>query len=120
MAAVDFRTAIAAYIRTQAQPPDKFAHQRRLYELAKSLAQERPYDDDVLYAAVWMHDLGVFVGHRPAAASALAVWDHIAYVIDRIPRLLPDLGFPAEKIGTVGEAIRTHLPSGRPTIFEGT
>jgi uncharacterized protein len=30
------------------------------------------------------------------------------------------LGFPAAKIPAVIEVIRTHLPSGEPTCFEGT
>ena len=59
------------YIRTQAKPPDKFSHQPRLYQLAKRLAEGRAYDDDVLYAAAWMHDLGVFIGHRPEGPAAI-------------------------------------------------
>jgi len=59
------------YIRAQAKPPDKFSHQPRLYQLAKRLAEGRAFDDDVLYAAAWMHDLGVFIGHRPEDPTAL-------------------------------------------------
>ena len=61
----DYRRAIAQYIREQAKPPDKFSHQPRLYALAKQLAEDKSFDDEVLYAAAWMHDLGVFIGHRP-------------------------------------------------------
>jgi len=115
-----YRAAIVDYIRTQAQPPDKFSHQARLYQLATRLAESRPYDDDVLHAAAWMHDLGVFVGHRPEDSVALAAWDHVAYASRRVPEMLKQLGFPAEKIPAVIEVIRTHLPSARPTSFEGT
>jgi uncharacterized protein len=115
-----YRQAIADYIRTQAKPPDKFTHQPRLYHLAKRLAEGQPCDDDVLYAAAWLHDLGVFVGHRPEDPVALAAWDHVAYAVKEAPRLLHQLGFPAAKIPLVVEAIRTHLPSGHPTTFEGT
>ena len=116
----DYRPAIADYVRTQAQPPDKFTHQPRLYHLAKRLAEDQPYDDNVLYAAAWLHDLGVFVGHRPEDLAALAAWDHVAYAVREVPSVLQQLGFPAAKIPATIEAIRTHLPSGQPTTFEGT
>jgi uncharacterized protein len=115
-----YRQAIADYVRTQAKPPDKFTHQPRLYHLAKRLAEGQPYDDDVLYAAAWLHDLGVFVGHRPDDPAALAAWDNVAYAVKAVPKLLHELGFPAAKIPAAAEAIRTHLPSGHPTTFEGT
>jgi len=54
------------------------------------------YDDDVVFAAVWMHDLGVFIGHRPEDPVALAAWDNVAYAIDRTPALLGGFGFPTE------------------------
>jgi uncharacterized protein len=115
-----YRQAIEDSIRVHAQPPDKFDHQPRLYRLARRLAENRPHDDDVLHAAAWMHDLGVFVGHRPEDPAQLAAWDHIAYATKAVPPLLRELGFPAEKIPAVLEAIRTHLPAGQPTTFEGT
>ena len=115
-----YREAIRNYILAQAQPPEKFSHQPRLYRLATQLAEGRPFDDDVVYAAAWMHDLGVFVGHRPEDATALAVWDHIAYVLREAPAILVRLGFPTQKIPAVLEAIRTHLPNSSPTSFEGT
>ncbi len=115
----EFRLAIADYIRAEANPPDKFSHQPRLYELAKQIAQNQPFDDDVLYAAAWLHDIGVFIGHRPEDPAALAKWDNVAYALKEAPGLLQRLGFPAKKIPAVIEVIRTHLPSGKPTSFEG-
>jgi uncharacterized protein len=115
----EYREAIAEYIRAEAQPPDKFSHQPRLYRLAKRLAEGRPYDDDVLYGAAWMHDLGVFYRHRPKDLAALAAWDHVAYAMKEAPGLLRQYGFPEEKIPAALEAIRTHLPSREPTTFEG-
>ena len=115
-----YRQAIEDYIRANAQPPDKFSHQPRLYQLARRLAGDRPLDDDVLHAAAWLHDLGVFVGHRPEDVAALAVWDHVAYAVKMVPPLLEQWGFPAGRIPAVLEVIRTHLPSARPTCFEGT
>lgn len=116
----DFRRKIANYIRKEAKPADKYSHQPRLYALARKLARGRRYDDDVLYAAAWMHDLGVFVGHRPEELKALAAWDHVAYVSKKAPGVLKRLGFPAGKIPAVVETIRDHLPSAKPRSWEGT
>ena len=118
MPQTDFRQAIVEYIRIQAQPPEKFSHQPRLYRLAFQLAEGQPFDDDVLFAAAWMHDLGVFTGHRPEDATALAAWDNTAYAMKESPGALTDLGFPADKIPAVVECIRTHLPSTTPTTLE--
>jgi uncharacterized protein len=115
----DYRKAITDYVRANAKPPDKFSHQPRLYRLARQLADSRPYDDDVLFAAAWTHDLGVFVGHRPDEPEALAHWDNVAYAMRLAPQLLRQFGFPSDKIPKVVEVIRTHLPSTNPTSFEG-
>lgn len=116
---MDYRAAIAEFIRAAAQPPDKFAHQPRLYQLARRIAGGQPYDDEVLYAAAWLHDLGVFMGHRPEDPVALASWDNVAYAAEQVPGLLRQFGFPESKIAAVVEAIRTHLPSGEPDTVEG-
>src|SRR5258707_6366034 len=115
----DWRGSVARYIREQAKPPDKLSHQPRLHQLAKQLADDQPFDDDVLYAAAWMHDLGVFIGHRPEEPALLAAWDNVAYAVKEAPARLLEFGFPAEKIPLVAEALRTHLPPGKPTSFEG-
>jgi len=114
-----YRTAIVEFIRANAKPPDKFSHQARLYKLAAQLAKSQKYDDDVLFGATWMHDLGVFIGHRPESLSELASWDHIAYAAKMVPGILNSCGFPTDKIPTVIEAIKTHLPSHEPATFEG-
>ena len=56
--------------RAQANPPDKFSHQPRLHQLARQLAESQPFDDDVLYAAAWLHDLGVFIGHHAPVVNS--------------------------------------------------
>jgi uncharacterized protein len=115
---MNYREKIVDYIRANAKPPDKFSHQLRLYELARQLAGDEPFDDDILFAAAWMHDLGVFIGHRPEDPVALSKWDNVAYAIEKTPGILKDLGFPGDKIQAVLEAIRTHLPSSNPISFE--
>jgi uncharacterized protein len=111
-----WRDRVVAYIRAQAMPLDKFGHQPRLYALANQIAEDpdliletnRTCDDDVLFASAWMHDLGVFLGHRPSDPAELRGWDHVPYTIQRSRQLLGEWGFPPEKLGAVAEAIRTH------------
>ena len=119
MSQKDYRAAIIEYIRHNANPPDKFSHQERLYGLATELAEGQPFDDDVVFAAAWLHDLGVFVGHRPEDPQALAAWDHLGYAMEKAPAILLDAGFPRDKIPAVLEAIRTHMPAYNPVTFEG-
>jgi uncharacterized protein len=113
-----WRDSVVAFIRANALPVDKFGHQPRLYALAVELGQGMEYDDDILFAAAWMHDLGVFQGHRPEDPAELAAWDHIPYTIARTRELLEGWGFPAEKLEAVAEAIRTHQPQDEPRLVE--
>lgn len=118
-----WRRALADYIRAQAKPVDKYSHQPRLYALACQLATAPELagialDDDILYAACWLHDLGVFIGHRPEAPEALAQWDNLAYVLAQAPALLAGWGFPEQKIPAVLAAIAEHLPHAQPSSPE--
>ncbi len=119
MASNDFRQGIAGYIAEEAQPREKFGHQPRLYALTRQVGEGLEYDDDVVYAAAWLHDLGAFAGHRPEDLEQLQRWDHAAYSMQKAPGILERFGFPPEKIALVVEAIRTHQPKDRPTIREG-
>lgn len=114
-----WRDSVIAYIRTEAQPEDKFGHQPRLYALATRLAEGMQYDDDILFAAAWMHDLGVFLGHRPQDPEQLSRWDHVPYTIRRSRELLLGWGFPPEKLDGVAEAIRNHQAKDEPATPEG-
>jgi uncharacterized protein len=113
-----WRSSLSAYIAREAKPVEKYGHQPRLYELACQLEEGLTCDDDVVYAACWLHDLGVFEGHRPEDRELLARWDNVAYVLERAPALLADFGFPAEKTSAVLESIRTHQPHCDPLTIE--
>jgi uncharacterized protein len=115
-----WRSALVEYIRGEAQPVDKFGHQPRLYVLTRQIGENMIYDDDVVFAAVWMHDLGVFVGHRPEDPAALAGWDNVVYAIDKTPGVLQESAFPPEKIPAVIDAIRTHQAHKEPQSIEAT
>ncbi len=117
-----WREAVVAYIRVAAQPVDKFGHQPRLYALccriAEGLGPSELCDDDILFAAAWMHDLGVFSGHRPSDPEELARWDHVPYTISRSEELLRGWGYPEEKLPGVAAAIRTHQPRDKAVTAE--
>ncbi len=115
----DWRSSVVEYIRAEALPADKFGHQPRLYALATAIGKGMQYDDDVLFAAVWMHDLGVFIGHRPQDPEQLSRWDHVPYTIQRSRDLLTAWGFPSEKLDGVASAILHHQPKDEPDTVEG-
>ena len=116
---MSFREAIIDYIKKEAKPQEKFGHQPRLYALTQVIGDGLEYDDDVVFAAVWLHDLGVFTGHRPEDLEQLKKWDNTKYAMEQTPALLNAFGFPAAKIGAVVEAIRTHQPAFDPSTMEG-
>jgi uncharacterized protein len=114
----DFRTALMDFIRREAKPVEKYGHQPRLYALTRQIAWDLNYDDDVVFAAAWLHDLGVFVGHRPEDPAELAKWDHVRYTCECAPQILADAGFPAEKVQAVITVVREHQPHDQPTGIE--
>ena len=115
---MSWRDEVAAYIRAEALPVDKYGHQPRLYALAVRLGQGMDYDDDILFAAAWMHDLGVFLGHRPSDPTELARWNHVPYTVAHCRALLPAWGFPVEKLESVAAVIATHQPQDEPVSSE--
>src|ERR1700761_6732453 len=115
----NFRSLLMNYIRAQALPVDKYGHQPRLYSLTKLVGEGVTYDDDIVFAATWLHDLGVFAGHRPEDPVALAAWDNVRYAMEKSPAVLAQCGFAATKVAEVVEVIRTHQPHLKPTTIEG-
>jgi len=120
MTTQSYRNALETYIAANAKPTHKFGHQPRLYALTQQIGQRLTYDDDVVFAAVWLHDLGVFVGHRPEDKATLKTWDHVAYITEKAPAILKEAGFPEDKIPSVLEVIRTHQPQDTPLTVEAT
>ena len=118
MTGADWRSQVVEYISAEARPVDKYGHQPRIYALATEIGHGMDYDDDILFAAAWMHDIGVFTGHRPPASVELARWDHVPYTIARTRELLAAWGFPTQKLDAVSEAIRTHQPHCDPVLTE--
>ena len=104
----------------QARPVDKYGHQPRLEALIESVGAGLDYDAEVVLAAAWLHDLGVFVGNRPEDPEQLARWDHVAYACEHAPQILREAGFPESKIPAVLQVMREHQPKDTPTSTEAT
>lgn len=121
--ATAWREALIAYLRENARPEHKFGHQPRLYALTQKIAASltgEAYDDDVVFAAAYLHDLGVFFGHRPEDPAALAQWDHVRYACEQAPLVLARIGFPLEKAPAVLACIEQHQPHDEPQSLEAT
>jgi uncharacterized protein len=120
----NFRPQLKTYIRREAYPRHKYSHQPRLYALTQQIAAAVTpaphYDDDILFAAAFLHDLGVFVGHRPEDPEQLRQWDHVVYTCQRAPDILRDLGFSERKIPAVLNCIREHQPHDTTRSIEAT
>lgn len=118
-----WRQRLIAYLHREANPPHKYGHQPRLYALTQQIAvasSDLIYDDDVVFAAAFLHDLGVFIGHRPEDPAVLAHWNHVTYTCEKALSLLQDIGFPAAKIPAMLDCIREHQPQDDPQSPEAT
>ena len=82
-----------------------YSHCLRDYALAKEMAAEDhvAIDDDVLYAAAYLHDMAAFPPWEDVKVDHSDVG---ARVVDTV---LKGSGFPMEKIDAVRGAIRTHM-----------
>ncbi len=82
-----------------------YSHCLRDYALARELAaaDHVAFDDDVLYAAAYLHDMAAF---PPWEDLKLDHSDVGARLVDTV---LKGSGFPMEKIDAVRGAIRTHM-----------
>ena len=115
-----WRDALTAYLLREARPIEKYGHQPRLYALTQQIGANLTYDDDIVFAAAFLHDLGVFLNHRPEDADLLAHWDNTAYAVAQTPAILHSIAFPPEKIPSVQAAIATHQPQHDPQTLEAT
>jgi uncharacterized protein len=81
-----------------------FAHSKRDYLVASELARNEglTVDDDVLFAAGMLHDMGGF------APYAIAGVDHALRSTQIVDSVLKPAGFPMEKAEAVKKAILTH------------
>jgi HD superfamily phosphodiesterase len=114
----DWRAAVRHFAEINLKHPAwGFSHSVRDYELAKELAaaDRVALDDDVLYAAAYLHDVAAFLPFRKPSV------DHQDEAAQIVESLLAGTGFPMTKIEAVRGAIRTHMferdPLGPEAIY---
>lgn len=111
----DWRVNVKQFARTYFKNPAwGYSHCIRDYDLARRLAGEDhvALDDDVLFAAAFLHDLAAF---KPWEDPKV---DHADVAADRVAGLLEGTGFPMSKIKQVAAAIRTHMFDRKPVGAE--
>ena len=114
----DWRKAVHRFAETTLKHPAwGLSHSMRDYQLAKELAaaDQVTVDDDVLYAAAYLHDVAAFAPFRKSGT------DHQDEAARLVESMLADTGFPMAKIEAVRGAIRTHMygrdPVGAEAIY---
>lgn len=114
----DWRASVRRFAEANLKHPAWGAsHSLRDYELAKELAaaDQVTLDDDVLFAAAYLHDVAAFA---PFAKPTVDHQDEAARIVES---LLAGTGFPMQKIEAVRGAIRTHMygrdPVGPEAIY---
>ncbi len=83
--------------------PAGLDHFKRVYAVAKTLAED--YDDEVLHAAAFLHDIIQDEPHQKLSAEHAVKW-------------LREHNFPEEKLAKVKETIENHTPNGKPQCIE--
>jgi hypothetical protein len=114
----DWRAAVHRFAEVNLKHPAwGLSHSVRDYELAKELAtaDRVTLDDDVLYAAAYLHDVAAFA---PFSKPSVDHQDEAARIVES---MLAGTGFPMAKIEAVRGAIRTHMfardPVGPEAIY---
>src|SRR5580704_10793374 len=116
--AADWRTSVRELAAQHFKNPAwGYSHCARDYALARELAavDHVALDDDVLFAAAYLHDMAAFA---PWEKPKL---DHSDVAADIVDTVLKGTGFPMAKIDAVRGAIRTHMyyrdPAGPEALY---
>ena len=102
----DWRASVRDFAKAHFRNPAwGYSHSVRDYDLARRLAAQDhvTLDDDVLFAAAYLHDMAAFKPWENEQA------DHADVAADLVADELRDTGFPMAKIEAVRSAIRTHM-----------
>ena len=74
-----------------------YEHSYRIYQLARKIGEGMEYDDEVLHAACFLHDIEMSSGYPESSA-------------EKARAILGETGFTPGKIETVYQAILYHMP----------
>ena len=81
------------------------SHFTRVFELSLELAkvQQVNVDDEALYAAAYLHDIGAFEPYRQESKV------HSDIAVENCDEILNSIEFPSEKIPLVKEIIKSNM-----------
>lgn len=102
----DWRASVRGFALAHFKNPAwGYSHSVRDYDLARQLAKADhvTLDDDVLFAAAFLHDMAAF---KPWEDEKV---DHADLAADLVGDTLKDTGFPMAKLEPLRAAIRTHM-----------
>jgi uncharacterized protein len=104
---MDLKEKIEAYSKNKSgrEFGAGFDHFKRVYATAKKLSSTMNYDDEILHAACFLHDIELEEPHARLSAK-------------RARKFLETIEFPKEKIEAVVDAIKGHIPTMRPELME--
>ncbi|NHJ21302.1 MAG: HD domain-containing protein [Candidatus Lokiarchaeota archaeon] len=82
-----------------------FSHFKRVNNLTLDLAksQQIKIDEDAIFAAAYLHDIGAFHPYKKKGRN------HSEVAMEQCDDILQRIGFPSEKIFKVKDIIRTHM-----------
>lgn len=102
--------ALHAFIGEFSHPAWGTAHSQRLLELSTRLAAEEglAVDQDCLYAAAFLHDLGAMEPYRREGV------DHAERSAEAAEPILGEAGFPGDRIDRVRDIILGHMFYAKP------
>ncbi|TFG29747.1 MAG: HD domain-containing protein [Promethearchaeota archaeon] len=88
-----------------------FSHFTRVYEMSLELAKKQDInvDQDAIFAAAYLHDMGAFEPYRQEKI------DHADSSVEGCEDVLKSIGFPDEKILSVKDMIKTHMYYAEPS-----
>ena len=100
-----WKQQLLAFTEKLQHPAWGTSHFQRIYELSIQLAKEQniDVDQDALFAAAYLHDIGAFEPYRRPEI------DHAVRSIQLVEEILTQMGFPSEKIPLVKDIIQGHM-----------
>ena len=104
---MDFKEKIETYSKNKAgkEFASGFDHFNRVYSTSKKISSMVNYDDEILHAACFLHDIDL---QEPRVRMSAK----------RARKFLETIEFPKEKIEAVIDAIKAQAPSMRPESME--
>ncbi len=106
-----WKAKLLEFVKPFTHPAWGITHFQRVYELAIKLAekQDLDVDNDSLFAAAYLHDIGAFEPYSKKGK------DHSDVAIENCSEILLSVDFPKEKIGLVKDIISGHMFYAKPS-----